>query len=136
MMGASSGWRSINTASGQQGGRVDLLAGQRTQLGRYTEGTAEPGQERDQEMYGSRSAGRSSNAMEINKIAQCSKMVPGMSGSEIRSVLEAVNWDTSIAVKNLKIDKLYRQVADVCGDSIFICNFSKFVLLTFCVFRH
>lgn len=107
-MGASSGWRSINTASGQQGGRVDLLAGQRTQLGRYTEGTAEPGQERDQEMYGSRSAGRSSNAMEINKIAQCSKMVPGMSGSEIRSVLEAVNWDTSIAVKNLKIDKLYR----------------------------
>lgn len=108
VMGASSGWRSINTASGQQGGRVDLLAGQRTQLGRYTEGTTDPGQEREQEMYGSRSAGRSSNAMEINKIAQCSKMVPGMSGSEIRSVLEAVNWDTSIAVKNLKIDKLYR----------------------------
>ena len=46
--------------------------------------------------------------MEINKIAQCSKMVPGMSGSEIRAVLETVNWDTSIAVKNLKIDKLYR----------------------------
>ena len=42
------------------------------------------------------------------QIAQCSKMVPGMSGSEIRSSLEAVNWDTNIAVKNLKIDKLYR----------------------------
>ena len=35
-------------------------------------------------------------------------MVPGMSGSEIRASLEAVNWDTNIAVKNLKIDKLYR----------------------------
>ncbi len=32
--------------------------------------------------------------MEINKIAQCSKMVPGMSGSEIRAALTAVNWDT------------------------------------------
>ena len=31
-----------------------------------------------------------------------------MSGSEIRASLEAVNWDTNIAVKNLKIDKLYR----------------------------
>ena len=46
--------------------------------------------------------------MEINKIAQCAKMVPGMSGSEIRAALASVNWDTSIAVKNLKIDKLYR----------------------------
>jgi len=95
--GASSGWRSLNTASG----RPDLLAAQRSQLGRYTES----GQDREQDIY---SSGRSSNAMEINKIAQCSKMVPGMSGSEIRAVLEAVNWDTSIAVKNLKIDKLYR----------------------------
>lgn len=98
--GASSGWRSLNTASG----RPDLLAAQRSQLGRYTTEPG-PGQDREQDIY---SSGRSSNAMEINKIAQCSKMVPGMSGSEIRAVLEAVNWDTSIAVKNLKIDKLYR----------------------------
>jgi len=105
---ASSGWRPLTTASSQQGGRVDLLAGQRSQLGRYNEGSTEPVQEREQDIYGSRSIGRTSNAMEINKIAQCSKMVPGMSGSEIRSVLETVNWDTSIAVKNLKIDKLYR----------------------------
>ena len=85
---------------------------QRNQGGsRYTEGES-----------GSRVGG--TNAMEINKvlnhfdnlalilpflqIAQCSKMVPGMSGSEIRASLEAVNWDTNIAVKNLKIDKLYR----------------------------
>ncbi|QQP34908.1 Activated CDC42 kinase 1like, partial [Caligus rogercresseyi] len=26
----------------------------------------------------------------------------------VRASLEAVNWDVSIAVKNLKIDKLYR----------------------------
>merc|ERR1712142_1305532 len=103
--GASGGWRSLNTASSQQqGGRVDLLAAQRNQLGRYTES----GREREQEIYGSHSTGRSSNAMEINKIAQCSKIVPAMSGSEIRAALTAVNWDTSVAVKNLKIDKLYR----------------------------
>ena len=47
----------------------------------------------------------------FHQIAQCSKMVPGMSGSEIRASLEAVNWDTNIAVKNLKIDKLYRSAA-------------------------
>ena len=35
-------------------------------------------------------------------------MVPGLSASQCRSALEAVNWDTGIAVKNLKIDKLYR----------------------------
>jgi len=100
--GASGGWRSLNTASSQQGsGRVDLLAAQRNQLGRYTESD----RDREQDIY---STSRTSNAMEINKIAQCSKMVPGMSGSEIRAVLETVNWDTSIAVKNLKIDKLYR----------------------------
>ena len=39
---------------------------------------------------------------------QVSKQVPGVSGSQCRSALEAVNWDTGIAVKNLKIDKLYR----------------------------
>ena len=39
---------------------------------------------------------------------QVSKLVPGVSGSQCRAALEAVNWDTSIAVKNLKIDKLYR----------------------------
>ena len=50
------------------------------------------------------------NAMEVNKIAQCSKMVPAMFGtsSEIRAALEAVNWDTSVTVKNLNIVKLYR----------------------------
>ena len=40
--------------------------------------------------------------------SQVSKLVPGVSGSQCRAALEAVNWDTSIAVKNLKIDKLYR----------------------------
>ena len=42
------------------------------------------------------------------KSIQVSKLVPGVSGSQCRAALEAVNWDTSIAVKNLKIDKLYR----------------------------
>lgn len=31
-----------------------------------------------------------------------------MGTSQCRAALEAVNWDTTIAVKNLKIDKLYR----------------------------
>ena len=35
-------------------------------------------------------------------------MVPGVSASQCKAALEAVNWDTSIAIKNLKIDKLYR----------------------------
>lgn len=35
-------------------------------------------------------------------------MVPGVSASQCRSALESVNWDTGIAIKNLKIDKLYR----------------------------
>ena len=35
-------------------------------------------------------------------------MVPGVSASQCRSALEAVNWDTAIAIKNLKIDKLNR----------------------------
>uniref|UniRef100_A0A0K2UWS3 non-specific protein-tyrosine kinase n=1 Tax=Lepeophtheirus salmonis TaxID=72036 RepID=A0A0K2UWS3_LEPSM len=52
---------------------------------------------------------RSSNSqLEMNKIVQVSKFVPGISASQVRSSLEAVNWDVSIAVKNLKIDKLYR----------------------------
>lgn len=46
--------------------------------------------------------------LEINKMAQVGKMVPGVSASQCRVALEAVNWDTSIAIKNLKIDKLYR----------------------------
>ena len=86
---------------------MDLLAGQRTQLDRF--------ERKEEVVYGSSSGQLSvqggqaaSNAVEINKIAQCSKMVPGMSGSEIRAALQAVNWDTSVAVKNLKIDKLYR----------------------------
>ena len=39
---------------------------------------------------------------------QVSKLVPGVSASQCRSALEAVNWDTSTAVKNLKVDRLYR----------------------------
>ena len=101
VMSAAQGWRTLSTQ--RPGARVDLLATQRTQLDRY---------EKKEEMYGSRPGGGApvtpSNAVEINKIAQCAKMVPGMSGSEIRAALVAVNWDTSVAVKNLKIDKLYR----------------------------
>ena len=103
MSAASTGWRTLSTQ--RPGTRVDLLASQRSQLDRY---------EQQDEIYGNRSgpggsgAVTSSNAVEINKIAQCTKMVPGMSGSEIRAALVAVNWDTSVAVKNLKIDKLYR----------------------------
>ena len=102
VMSASTGWRTLSTQ--RPGTRVDLLASQRSQLDRYEQ----------QDIYGNISspggsgAVTSSNAVEINKIAQCTKMVPGMSGSEIRAALVAVNWDTSVAVKNLKIDKLYR----------------------------
>jgi len=53
-------------------------------------------------------ASRPANHLEINKLAQVSKLVPGVSASQCRSALEAVNWDTSTAVKNLKIDRLYR----------------------------
>jgi len=108
VMGAAANWRPLAGA----GGRTDLLAGQRSQLGRYTDGgeainqRSQGGGRYAEGEPGSRVGG--TNAMEINKIAQCSKMVPGMSGSEIRASLEAVNWDTNIAVKNLKIDKLYR----------------------------
>jgi len=34
--------------------------------------------------------------------------VPGVSASQCQSALDAVNWDTSMAVKNLKVDRLYR----------------------------
>ena len=34
--------------------------------------------------------------------------MPGVSAGQCRSALESVNWDTSTAVKNLKIDRLYR----------------------------
>ena len=102
--GASANWRPLKTA-----GRVDLLAGQRSQLQQCAGEPVRPanlestrlnesfGSNHSSETYGSRETygtARSSNAMEINKIAQCSKMVPGMSGSEIRSALTAVNWDT------------------------------------------
>ena len=122
----------------RQAGRVDLLAGQRSQLDRFEKRDEEYGasgvQHQQQPHHGvgvqhqqqPQLAGGVSNAVEINKIAQCSKMVPGMmtllllilmmmmmicagmSGSEIRAALVSVNWDTSVAVKNLKIDKLYR----------------------------
>jgi len=120
--GASANWRPLST-SGAGAGRVDLLAGQRTQLQEFNRGPerSQDAAARLNESFGSSHSGsdtygtretygtqRSTNAMEINKIAQCSKKVPGMSGSEIRAALTAVNWDTSIAVKNLKIDKLYR----------------------------
>ena len=100
VLGATSGWRSLNMPRGP--GRVDLLAGQRSQLDRYTTSP-----EQSEQTYGT-ARPATSNAVEINKIAQCSKMVPGMSGTEIRAALEAVNWDASVAVKNLKIDKLFR----------------------------
>ena len=35
-------------------------------------------------------------------------MVPGISASQCRAALEIANWDTGVAVKNLKVDKLYR----------------------------
>ena len=122
--GASGNWRTLATGGTAvaAGGamsmavpRVDLLAGQRSQLKEFgRSGTQDRPQDprlnesfgsnhSGSETYGSReasagaagsTAGRSTNAMEINKIAQCSKMVPGMSGSEIRSALTAVNWDT------------------------------------------
>lgn len=115
--GASANWRPLITGRPQTNVQVDLLEAQRTQLGRYTKSDGESeGAARNWSMANvdpaSRTvegtAARPSNAMEINKIAQISKMVPGMSGSEIRSGLEAVNWDTTVAIKNLKIDKLYR----------------------------
>jgi len=34
-------------------------------------------------------------------------LVPGVSASKCRSALEAVNWDTSTDVRNLKVDRLY-----------------------------
>lgn len=46
--------------------------------------------------------------METNKIAQVIRCVPGVSYSQCRSALQTVNWDVTIAVKNLKVDKLYR----------------------------
>ena len=117
---SAGGWKTLSTQkpAGAAAARVDLLAGQRTQLDRYEKKEdiygirPIPAANRNVDNYNYPSSGRppasSSNAVEINKIAQCSKMVPGMSGSEIRAALVSVNWDTSIAVKNLKIDKLYR----------------------------
>ena len=136
-------WRTLSMSSSsqqRQAGRVDLLAGQRSQLDRFEKRDEVYGasgvQHQQQPHHGGgvqlqqqpQLAGGVSNAVEINKIAQCSKMVPGMmtllllilmmimmmmicagmSGSEIRAALVSVNWDTSVAVKNLKIDKLYR----------------------------
>ena len=128
--GASTSWRPLNIGglgamnsehSSAVGGRVDLLASQRNQLQECNLGgyyTAE-GNLRLNESFASSHSGTSetclgrdsivfSNAHEVNKIAQCAKMVPGVSGSEIKTALIQVNWDTNIAVKNLKIDKLYR----------------------------
>ncbi len=48
------------------------------------------------------------NHLEVNKIAQVGKMVPGVSASQCRGALETANWDTAAAVKNLKVDKLFR----------------------------
>ena len=41
-------------------------------------------------------------------LMQVSKLVPGISASQCRSALEAANWDSGVAVKNLKVDKLFR----------------------------
>ena len=46
--------------------------------------------------------------IETSKIAQVTKCVLGVSNSQCRSALQMVNWDVAIAVKNLKVDKLYR----------------------------
>ena len=46
--------------------------------------------------------------IETSKIAQVTKYVLGVSNSQCRSALQMVNWDVAIAVKNLKVDKLYR----------------------------
>jgi len=128
--GASTSWRPLNIGglgalnseySSAVGSRLDLLASQRNQLQECNLGghyTAE-GNLRLNESFASSHSGTSetclgrdstvfSNAHEVNKIAQCAKMVPGVSGSEIKTALIQVNWDTNIAVKNLKIDKLYR----------------------------
>ena len=48
------------------------------------------------------------NDMETNKIAQVIRSVPGVSYSQCRSALQTVNWDVIIAVKNMKVEKLYR----------------------------
>jgi len=37
---------------------------------------------------------------------QVGKVVPGISASQCRSALEAVNWDTGVAIKNLKVKPL------------------------------
>ena len=57
---------------------------------------------------GATSMTRPISHLEINKIAQVGKNVPGVSASQCRMALETVNWDTVVAIKNLKIDKLYR----------------------------
>ena len=46
--------------------------------------------------------------MESNKIVQVMKCVPGVSSSQCRSALQMVNWDVTVAIKKLKVDKLYR----------------------------
>ena len=48
------------------------------------------------------------NHLEVNKIAQVGKMVPGVGAGQCRAALEESNWDTSAAIKNLKVDKLLR----------------------------
>ena len=68
VMGAAANWRSLAGA----GGRTDLLAGQRNQLGRYTDGREDSSQ-RSQGGGGRYNEGESgnrggTNAMEINKV--------------------------------------------------------------------
>ena len=68
VMGAAANWRSLAGA----GGRTDLLAGQRNQLGRYTDGR-EDSSHRSQGGGGRYNEGESgnrggTNAMEINKV--------------------------------------------------------------------
>ena len=69
VMGAAANWRSLAGA----GGRTDLLAGQRSQLGRYTDG-GEVNNQRSQGGGGRYTEGDSgsrvggTNAMEINKV--------------------------------------------------------------------
>ena len=72
VMGAAANWRPLAGA----GGRTDLLAGQRNQLGRYTDGREDSSQ-RSQGGGGRYNEGESgnrggTNAMEINKVTTTS----------------------------------------------------------------
>merc|ERR1711879_806387 len=112
-------WRplAMNSSNSNQQ-RGDVLAEQRRQMAeierlRSAEAASGGGYQnrntaRSQSVLPPSGASRPTNHLEVNKMAQVSKLVPGISASQCRAALEAANWDTSVAVKNLKVDKLYR----------------------------